>query len=149
MLKVVFDTNVYVSAFAFPNSKAEEAYLLAVRGKIELYTSVPILTELARKLREKFHWDDNEITSILKHISRIATVTKPDIKITLLQDETDNRILECAKASNANLIVTGDKHLLSLKEFDGIGITRIAGFLYIFKLRTNLKHEKPVDRTYS
>lgn len=139
MLKVVFDTNVYISAFAFPNSKAEEAYLLVVRDKVELYTSVPILTELARKLREKFYWEDRKITYILKHISRIATVTKPDIKITRLQDETDNRILECAKASNANLIVTGDQHLLSLKEFDGIGITRIAGFLYIFEAKDKSK----------
>jgi len=139
VLKVVFDTNVYVSAFAFPNSKAEEAYLLVVMDKVELYTSVPILTELARKLREKFHWEDREITYILKHISRLATVTKPNIKITRLQDETANRILECAKASNANLIVTGDQHLFSLKEFDGIGITRIAGFLYIFEAKDKSK----------
>ena len=139
MLKVVFDTNVYVSAFTTSNSKAEDAYLLAVRGKVELYTSVSILTELARKLREKFQWDDSEITSLLKHISRVATVIKPVIKIKLLQDETDNRILKCAKASNSNLVVTGDKHLLSLKEFDGIGITRIAGFLYIFKNKDKSK----------
>jgi len=135
VFKVVFDTNIYVSAFTSPNSKAEDAYLLAVRGTCELYTSVSILTELAKKLREKFYWGDNEITSVLKHISRVATVIKPIVKISLLQDETDNRILECAKASNANLIVTGDKHLLSLKEFDGIGITRVAGFLYIFEVK--------------
>ena len=54
-----------------------------------------------------------------------------------MQDGPDNRILECARASNANLIVTGDKHLLTLKEFEGIGITRIAGFLYIFEVRDN------------
>jgi predicted nucleic acid-binding protein len=48
----------------------------------------------------------------------------------LLHDETENRILECAKASHADLIITGDKHLLSLKEFSGIGITRVAGLLY-------------------
>lgn len=135
MLKVVFDTNVYISAFTSPGSKAEDAYLLAIRGKVELYTSVSILSELAGKLREKFQWDDNKVRSALKHISRVATVIKPVIKIRLLQDETDNRILECAKESNADLIVTGDKHLLKLKEFDGIGITRIAGFLYIFETK--------------
>jgi putative PIN family toxin of toxin-antitoxin system len=135
MLRVVFDTNVYISAFTSPNSKAEDAYLLAVKGKVELYTSVSILIELAKKLREKFHWDDIKVSSALKHISRVATVIKPAIKITLLQDEPDNRILECAKESNANLIVTGDKHLLSLKEFAGVGITQIAGFLYIFEAK--------------
>jgi putative PIN family toxin of toxin-antitoxin system len=134
VLRVVFDTNVYISAFTTPNSKGEDAYLSAARGNVELYTSVSILTELARKLIEKFRWHDSEIISLLKHISKVATVMKPSIKIKLLNDETDNRILECAKASNANLIVTGDnKHLLSLKEFDGIGITRIAGFLYLFE----------------
>ena len=140
MLKVVFDTNVYVSAFTSPNSKGETAYLRAVRGNVKLYTSVPILTELAGKLKEKFQWDDIRIRSALKHISRVATVIKPATKISLLQDAPDNRILECARASNANLIVTGDKHLLILKEFEGIGITRIAGFLYIFEIRDNSVH---------
>jgi putative PIN family toxin of toxin-antitoxin system len=135
VLKVVFDTNVYISAFTYPYSKAEDAYLPAVRGKIELYTSVSILTELAKKLREKFHWDDREITNVLKHISKIAKVIKPDITITLLHDETDNRILEGAKASNSDLIVTGDKHLLLLKKFSGVGITRIAGFLYTLEAK--------------
>jgi hypothetical protein len=36
-------------------------------------------------------------------------------------------------------IVTGEKHLLSLREFDGIGITRIAGFLYIFENKDKSK----------
>lgn len=133
MIKVIFDTNVYVSAFISPNSKAEDAYLIASIGKVDLYTSISILTELARTLRKKFHWDDIEVQSALKHISRVAKVIKPAIKITLLKDEPDNRILECAKACNADLIVTGDRHLLGLKEFESIGITGIAGFLYIFE----------------
>ncbi len=130
MLKVVFDTNVFIFAFSFPDSKAEQAYLYAIEGKIELFTSVPILTETAKKLREKFRWEDNEITIALKHISKVASVLKPLIKLDVLSDEPDNRILECAKESNADLIVTGDKHLLSMKDYDGIGITKISGFLY-------------------
>lgn len=133
MLKVVFDTNVYISAFISPGSKAEEAYLLAVDGKVELYTSVAILTETAKKLRGKFLWDDNKITSALKHISKIATVLKPVKSLNILSDAPDNRVLECAKEAGADLIVTGDKHLLDLKEYEGIGITRIAGFLYSFR----------------
>ena len=68
-------------------------------------------------------------------ITAMSTVVKPDIKISLLHDGPDNRIIECARASNADLIVTGDKHLLILKELEGIGITRVAGFLYIFETR--------------
>lgn len=130
MLKVVFDTNVYISALSFPDSKAEEAYILAVNGEVELYTSVPILTETAGKLREKFQWNDDRITAVIRHISRTAAVIKPRLKLNILTDEPDNRILECAEEIKADLIVTGDKHLLSLKEYKGTGITRISGLLY-------------------
>jgi len=130
VLKVVFDTNVYISALSFPESKAEEAYILAVNGEVELYTSVPILTETAGKLREKFQWNDDRITAVIKHISRTAAVIKPRLKLNILTDEPDNRILECAEEIKADLIVTGDKHLLSLKEYKGTGITRISGLLY-------------------
>ncbi len=134
MLKVVFDTNVYISAFISPGSRAEDAYLLAVDGKIKLYTSVAILTETAKKLREKFLWDDVKITAALKQISKVATVLKPVNRLNVLSDAPDNRVLECAKEAGAYLIVTGDKHLLDLKQYEGIGITRIAGFLYSFKI---------------
>jgi len=132
-VKVVFDTNVYISAFISPGSKAEEAYLLAVDGQVKLYTSVAVLTETAKKLREKFLWDDLRITAALKQISRVATVLKPVCRLNILSDAPDNRILECAKEAGADLIVTGDKHLLDLKQFKGIGITRISGFLYSFR----------------
>lgn len=129
MLKVVYDTNVYVSAFISPGGKGEEAYLLGVRGKVEVCTSVSILTELAKKLREKFFWEDDKITLALKHISRTAKVLKPKINIHILQDEPDNRILECAIEAVADLIVTGDRHLLSLRTYKDIGIVRLADFL--------------------
>ena len=132
-MKVVFDTNVYISAFISSGSKAEEAYLLAVDGQVELYTSVAILTETAKKLRGKFLWDDVRIAAALKQISRVATVLKPVNRLNILSDAPDNRILECAKEAGADLIVTGDKHLLDLKQYEGMGITRIAGFLYSFR----------------
>ena len=53
-MKVVFDTNVFVSAFIVPGSKGEDALLLAQRRKAGLYCSVPILTETARILRAQF-----------------------------------------------------------------------------------------------
>lgn len=129
MLKVVYDTNVYVSAFITPGGMGEEAYLLGVRGEVEVYTSVSILTELAKKLREKFFWEDEKVTLALKHISRITKVLKPKIYIHILQDEPDNRILECAVEARSDLIVTGDKHLLSLKVYEGIRIVKLRDFL--------------------
>ena len=129
MPRVVFDTNVYISAFLTRNGRAEDAYLLALRKKFQLYTSVPILTEMASKLKTKFSWDDEAIKKAVKHVSSVATVVKPAVKFNILADEPDNRIFECAKAAEADFIVTGDKHLLVLKEFEGSKIVTIAEFL--------------------
>ena len=127
--KVVFDTNVYISAFITRGGKAEQAWKLALEGKVEVFTSVAILTEMAGKLREKFHWRDELIKATIKHIAKTAKVIKPSIKINILADEPDNRILECAQGAGAEIIVTGDKHLLDLVSFKGIKISRIADFL--------------------
>ena len=127
--KVVFDTNVYISAFITRGGRAEQAWGLALEGKVEVWTSVAILTEMAGKLREKFHWRDELIKAAIKHIANTAKVIKPSIKINMLADEPDNRILECAQEAGAEIIVTGDKHLLDLVAFEGIKIIRIADFL--------------------
>lgn len=96
---------------------------------------MPILTELAAKLKDNLGWESERIQAALKHISRVSAVIKPAVKIPLLLDGPDNRILECARAAKAALIVTGDRHLLALKEFEGIGITRTAGFLYTMRTK--------------
>ena len=129
MRRVVFDTNVYISAFITPGGRGEDAYLKAVRGELALITSVPILTELARKLREKFHWDDEHIKNACRHIASSAEVVKPKKRISVLSDDPDNRILECAMEAKAAIIVTGDKHLLKLKTYEGIDVVTLSAFL--------------------
>jgi adenine-specific DNA-methyltransferase len=75
--RVVFDTNIYISAFITPGGRGETAYQKAVDGKIQLYSSVPILTELARKLQDKFKWDTDRVKSAVRHVAAVATVLKP------------------------------------------------------------------------
>lgn len=128
-MKVVFDTNVFVSAFIVSGSRGEQALLLAYRRKVALYTSVPILTETARVLREKFAQSEQDITAALKMIGRSATIVQPVRKITILEDAPDNRILECAVTGEVDLLVTGDDDLLKLKKFEEIPIVRLADFL--------------------
>ena len=136
-MKVVFDTNIFISAFAIPGGKAEEAYIYALRGKFALYSSVAILTETAQKLREKFGWPNDRITRLLKMMAKISMVLKTHPHIHILSDGPDNRILECALAAKADYIVTGDKHLLSLKEFQDIKIIRLSEFLENLKPTRN------------
>lgn len=129
MRKAVFDTNVYISALITSGKQAEKAWFLAVERQWEVYTSVAILTETAAILRGKFRWEDEWIKKALRHIARIARVIKPNTRLAILKDDPDNRILECAKHAGAEVIVTGDRHLLALSSFEGVAIMTLADFL--------------------
>ncbi len=128
-MRVVFDTNIYISAFAIPGGSAEEAHLKAIQGEFELFTSVAILTETARVLQVKFDWDEEKVRHAIQEISQTATVLRPRPTLHDLKDEPDNRILECAIAAQADSIVSADRHLLALKRHANSAILSLADFL--------------------
>lgn len=128
-MRVVFDTNIYISAFAIPGGNAEAAYLEAIKGRFELYTSVAILTETARVLQMKFAWEEDRVRLAVQEIGQVATVLRPRPILHILKDEPDNRILECAVAALAQRIISGDRHLLSLRRHADCEIVSLADFL--------------------
>ena len=136
-MKIVFDTNIYISAFVIPGGNAEKAYLHAIDGDFELCTSVAILMELARKLDEKFGWEKQKIVQLITSISNVATVFKTTPRLKVLSDDPDNRILECALKARVDFLVTGDKHLLKLKNYGNFKIIKLANFLRILQQTTN------------
>lgn len=127
MLKVVFDTNVFISALfgGFP----EEAYQAALERQCTLVVSPAILAELARTLRGKIHTPEADIVAYVTQIGRIAEIVRPNRAVGVLRDEADNRVLECAEAGRADLIVSGDRDLLRLKRHGGVPIVRPADFV--------------------
>jgi predicted nucleic acid-binding protein len=75
-------------------------------------------------------WPDREIIAHLKEITRVAKIVEAKLTLDVVAaDPDDNRILECALAGSANLVVSGDRHLTRLKVFRGIAIMRPADFL--------------------
>ncbi len=137
-MNIVFDTNIYISALVIPGGNAEKAYLHAIDGDFELCTSIAILTELAQKLDDKFGWEKHKIAQLITSISNLATVfkTKPWLKV--LSDDPDNRILECAIKAEADFLVTGDKHLLKLRNYGNFEIIRLSTLLSIL-------HQAPIE----
>lgn len=130
-MRVVFDTNVSISAFVIPGSLSDDAYRHARMGDVALFTSVAILTELASKLREKFDWNEERIRAALTSMSRTADVVKTTPHLSIVREATDNRILECAEKVDADLIVTGDPHVLRLRRVGRAGIVRVSTFLRV------------------
>ena len=121
-LKIVFDTNIYISAF-LKSGFSRELFNLALLGKIDLFISPPILAELEKKLRKKFKIQELDIQLFSKTVSLITKQIFPTQKIKIIKiDPADNIILECALEAGANLVVSNDKHLLKLKRYQKIGI---------------------------
>jgi uncharacterized protein len=131
-LRIVFDTNVYVSAFVIPGSRSDLVLRLALRDAFELVVSQEILAELRGKLASKFGFEESELDRAARIVLSVATMVESGIEVGVLEDEPDNRILECAVVSGASAIVTGDRHLLRLKTYEGIGIITVSELLYAF-----------------
>lgn len=135
MYKAVFDTNVYVSAAAY-GGKLEILFRLSwgARRQFDLYTSHQILQETVGVLAsDKFQFSRDEIADAVATIVEAADVVDPKTKISVISDEPDNRILECAVKAQANFIISGDSHLLDLKEYKGIHILKPAQFLTLLE----------------
>lgn len=126
---VVFDTNIFISALAIPGSLAEKAVLKIVEGEDALLTSRALLDELLSTLARKFSHDAEQLSRVAVNISELAEIVKPGKRINVLQDDPDNRVLECALAGKADLIVTGDKEMLRLRDYKGIRIISLRDYL--------------------
>ena len=119
--RAVLDTNIFLSALMFGGPP--EALVRAARsGRIQLITSPQILAELAMILKKKFAWSDEDVVAAVIAVGRHADMVKPRQRLGVLDDEPDNRILECAVDGKADYIVSGDHHLLRLKRFGRIVI---------------------------
>ena len=130
-MRVVLDTNVLLSALAFPGSKPDQVLQRVRRGEVELVLSPFILAECERILRDKFRFTKRQTDERVAAIRRMAILVEPTERIALVAaKDDDNRILECAVAARADYLVTGDKeHLLPLRSIGTTQIVAPAAFL--------------------
>jgi putative PIN family toxin of toxin-antitoxin system len=128
-VKVVFDTNILVSALVFPGGRGEAALRRIIEEQDQLVVSKPILDELLGILARKFSRDAEELAHVAVFLSDLATLVKPRRRLHVVKDEPDNRILECAITGRAAAIVTGDRALLALREYHGVRIISLRDYL--------------------
>jgi uncharacterized protein len=128
-LKVVFDTNIFVSALVLPGSQASAAVARIIDGVDKLVISKAIVDELLGVLARKFSKDADELARVAVFLTELAEVAHPRRKLRVLADEPDNRILECALTGDADAIVTGDGAMLELETFRGIRVISLRDYL--------------------
>jgi putative PIN family toxin of toxin-antitoxin system len=134
-VRVVFDTNIFISAFVIPGSLAEKAILKIIEGVDCLLISRDILDEVLSVLSSKFGRDREALSHVALILSELAEWVRPGKRVKIFRDEPDNRILECAIYGGAALLVTGDKEILQLKEYKGIKMMSLKEYVEASVLR--------------
>jgi hypothetical protein len=118
--KVVFDTNVWISIAMEKILKDEFSQ---VKEELTVYVSKDILLEISKvllypKISEVLSNAGLTEKEILRAIEANSKIVKPELKLQIIADEAeDNKILECALASGADFIASGDKHLVKLGKY--------------------------------
>jgi putative PIN family toxin of toxin-antitoxin system len=139
-MRVVLDANVLVSAAISSHGNPSKILDSWEKEKFDLVVSSAILDELERvihypRIQQKYHLPEEHVEQFIGLLSSQVITVNPSQEINAIKkDPSDNRYLECAKAGNASYIVTGDRHLLELKEYDGIVILPPAGFMALLEL---------------
>lgn len=129
-MKVVLDTNILVSALGWLGNPHIIVRKILDK-KIKLAISLELIEEFRETVREeKFGFSEEEISDFIDAIAETAEFVVSSEKIDVVkEDPDDNIVLECALEAKADFIITGDRHLLKIKDFKGIKIMAANEFL--------------------
>jgi len=128
--RIVLDTNVLISALRW-GGNPRRIFDKVIDRDLLLCVSKQTLSELERVMDyPKFEFTAQERAEFLSVLTEIAILVEPQERIQLIvEDATDNMFLECAVEAGADFLISGDKHLLSLKEYQNVKLISPADFL--------------------
>ena len=133
--KVVLDTNIVVSAAICEDGNPAKVFEMLLLEEITNHTTEQIIDEIKKVMaRPKItkRLSMVEVGFIVSNFERFSQKIKTKEVINEVKDDPDdNKFIECAVAASADYIITGDEHLLKIKEFRGIRIVSCTEFLEI------------------
>lgn len=108
---------------------------LVEAGAVEGYASQDIMDGLTRVLKcPMFGLTDEEVEDARSYYITTLLMVMPEVRVDIVEEDTeDNRVLECALEARADFIVTGDKHLIKIREYKDVRIVRASEFLEAFR----------------
>jgi putative PIN family toxin of toxin-antitoxin system len=109
MIRVVIDTNVVVSAALIDRGLPAAVLSLALGKRIQMVVSAAVLAEYETVLnRPRLKFPPERVKALLADIRNAAKMAKPTRTIAEINDDPDNRFLECAAAGRADYLITGN-----------------------------------------
>lgn len=136
-MEAVLDSNIVVSAAISPKGPPAELIRAWRAQSFVWMTSPRLLEELSRVLHSRhvkryLSWTNDELEEFLLDVQESSRIVVPAQSLDVIKDDpTDNRVLEAAIEAHAEYIVSGDRDLLGLKEYEGVQIVTPARFVAI------------------
>lgn len=130
--KVFLDTNILISALGW-EGKPKAIFDKCLHGELELITSPYQIDELKRVMDyPKFNFTEEQKARFISIILAIAVMVEIPGKVKVItEDPEDDAMLETAIVGNVDYLISGDPHLLKLKEFAKVRIVMTSEFLGI------------------
>lgn len=134
---VVIDANVVISSAISIDGNPAIIFEMLLLDQIQNYTTEEIIEEIKEvmgrpKIIKLLSFVEREF--IINNFRGFSTTIKPEIRLNeIKEDPDDNKFLECAVSANADYIISGDEHLLKVKEFRGIPIVTPAEFVRLIE----------------
>jgi len=131
-MRIVIDSNIFISSF-FWGGHPREIFERVINGLDELFTTDEIINEITSVMNSgKFAVSSNEIKAYVKIIEKYSKkVVSKNAPKPISRDKNDDKILQCALDGNVDYIITGDKDLLVLEEYETIKIITPKSYLTI------------------
>ena len=138
-MRLVLDTNVVASAMLW-GGKPKLLLQAGHEKRIELYTSTPMLAELTdilsrRKFEKKIAASLLTVDQLVDRYAELAQVVRPTPTPRIVSDPDDDVVIGTALAAKADLLVTGDRPLLSVEKYQGVRIVGVAEALELITAR--------------
>ncbi len=127
-MKIVIDTNVLISGVFF-GGFPRKILSAVVSQKITACATTEIINEYEEIVQEMINRKQGHINKlILSPLIKVMEIIEPVIHVEICRDPDDNKFLECAKDSHALYIVSGDKDLLVIEQFENVQIVTAKSF---------------------
>ena len=139
MLRAVIDTNLLVSGFISPFSYPREIERRWRKGEFILVTSFGVIEEVNHvlylpRIQQKYHLTESDIQAFILTLTHQANCVAGKVVLKgVAPDPGDDKVISCAVEGQADLIVTGDKRLQQLGEYQGIRIINAESFIRVLK----------------
>ena len=132
--RIILDTNILISALGWKGNP-RVIFDRVIAGEFELILSYKQLNELLRVLNyPKFKFTDEQKDRFLSVLLEVATLVKTKSEVDVIkEDPSDNVILEPANEMKIDYIISGNDHLLKVKDFKGARIVTAKEFLDMVK----------------